>query len=338
MSEITPNIAAFVAIAGAGLGVLTNPRDNRLGLLLGGATALVIAGTRNGWPMAAPIAAVLLVRIVGRRGEDGSGWTFWTGFAAPTLLLFGLRILSIPVPFYEQWRFAIRPETLMSRTSVVATTALIAVGGASIEWLLAGRGQRPSRAIRVLAWSGAGWMGAMLLLSAFVELPRVQPIETVSAAGPLAYVQHVLTSALSQPRVSGADFLLWTSFVGGFGWIDTLLPQSFVASLTIVLSAAAIYLLVHVARNDDPRLGTGLLLIAGGVLVGLIGCALGAYGLQRNVHGRYMIGNYLVILALLGALPLWAKLGRVRSELVVLAVALAGHAVALSVIASRYFG
>jgi hypothetical protein len=337
MSEITPNLVAFVLIAFAAGGLLLNPDDDRIGMILGLSAALVAAGTRNGWPLAALVAALLCARIMARFGSAGPSLRFWAAFAAPTLVLFGTGILSVPIPSYDQWRLPVRPEILMNRAAVVTATAATAALGLAIEWALCRptlKAAVPLGPFRVVTGAVAAWIVAMLVASPFVQLPLMQAID----AGPADYVWRVLMTIVTTPRVTGPDFLLWTSFLGTFGWVDTQLPELMRTALTVAASLAGAWLLRGISRDPDARRSAVVCLAGAGILASLVGCALGAYGMHRAVHGRYMLGPYLAAIGLLGALPIWGKLGRARAETVVLTMTLAIHAVSARVILERYFG
>src|SRR5206468_508595 len=105
-------------------------------------------------------------------------------------------------------------------------------------------------------------------------------------------------------RLTHTDLLLGSAFWAGFGWIDTVLPSSVVAGLTALTSLALISSGLTVARRQSTRQALWLALLASGAVVSLAAYALAAFSVNRNLHGRYVMGLYLCMLSLAWAIPL----------------------------------
>ena len=344
MSEISPNIVAFILLAYAAASMLVTPDNEGTGLLLGLATALIAAGTRSSWPLAAVVGGLLAARVISRRDESGRPW-FWVFFAGPVLLLFGCGVLRVPQPLYDQWHLpGLDPRASFQARTIIGATALTAIAGYGFEraWaLLRRRTGLGLGAFRLASMGGALGIGATLVASLFLQLPATPELEGLHSIGLWSYIRGVLASVLTTARVGDSDFFVWTSFLSGFGWLDTALPQRLVAALTVLGAGAAIWLLVAVARDKDDRRAAILAFAGLGIVAGVVGCAVGSYGLNRNIHGRYLLGPYLVAIALLSVAPVLSPVrrlsGGVRAS-ALLALMLAIHAVAACVILRRYFG
>jgi hypothetical protein len=335
---------AFILIGYAAAAMLADADHAWTGLLLGTATALLAAGTRSGWPLAGAIGGLLAARIVSRAGQSAGGPWFWGGFAGPFVLLLGSGLFYVPQPGFDQWHLpGLDSRAAVSTVTVVASSiALAAIGyGAERAWVMLG----PRMAARLYVFrpvvvAGAIGIALTLAASAAVQLPVIPPIEGLSP-DLRNYVGRVLLSVLTIARVSGADFFAWTSFLGAFGWLDTLLPPRLLTGLTVLGSLSAIWLLVSAARDADGRRGAIAVLAGLGILASVAGCAIGSYGLNRNIHGRYLLGPYVVAIALLCNAPMLAPVrwlsGTARASALVVFV-LAVHAIAVWVVLGRYFG
>jgi len=344
MSEITWNIVAVILIGYAAAAVLSNPDAGWPGLLLGAAAALLAAGTRAGWPMGAAIAAVAAARIVSRSPESGAAPWFWVGFVVPTCLLFGGGLLRVATPWYNQWHLpGFDPRVPVRTMTVMAATAIAGLVGFGVEraWVFITRRMTIGlTAFRLVTAAMALWMGLTLLLSMFVPLPSIPGIEGTTSMGLREYVVRMLMSVLTTPRAAGADFFGWTTFLSGFGWIDTFVPQRLLTALTVVGALAAMWLLTVLSGEKDGRRSATVAVVSAGIIVSVIGSGIGAYGLNRNLHGRYLLGPYLVGIALLCSGPALLPIRRIPAAVrtfVLLAAVLAVHVVAIWVVVGRYF-
>jgi hypothetical protein len=349
MSELTLTIVAFV-VAGHGAVLLLGGAPGRVtGPLLGVAVALIAAGPRSGWPSLVAVAALAAGRLFSAAGErtrpPADTLWFWSGLAAPGLVLFGTRLLWIPAPFYEQWHLTrFDPRAGISSAAFLLALSGGACCGALGEWLL----RRAAAIPRVLAYvaracaaSGAVAIGATLVWSTWVQLPTLKTVESVAPASALAYVQSVLVPLATWARVRGFDFLTWTSLWGGFGWADAILPATVISIVTVLAAAAAMVTLIVAARAADGR--RPLIIVCGvaGLAASAAAVALSSYGLHRNVHGRYLLGAYLIGLCLLVAPAVLAPGRRVppaARAAALLALCCGLHAFSLMFLLERYFG
>jgi hypothetical protein len=294
--------------------------------------------------MAATIAAAAAARIVAGSPQDERRWTFWTGFAAPTVLLFGTRVFHVPAPSFNQWHLAgVDVRAAIPSSWIIGVVATFGVLGYVIEraWLaLVRRTGVTPRYFRLMAAGLAVWIAGTLVLSLFVQFPSMPTLEAVREMPLRDYLVRLLYCVVTTPRLRGPDFFGWTTFLSGFGWLDTFLPERLLSIITAAGAALAIWLLASTAVERDGRRAAVVTIVAAGALITVIGCGIGAYGLNRTLHGRYLLGPYLAGIGLLGAGPAILPARRMTPAAytsVLLACVLGIQAAALWVIAARYF-
>jgi multisubunit Na+/H+ antiporter MnhG subunit len=176
------------------------------------------------------------------------------------------------------------------------------------------------------------------------EMPALRAFNPVSRPPLGEYLRVALASIFTSVRLRHPDLLLSTSFWGGFGWVDTLLPEPLVTGLVIVSALLALRLAIGVARKDDERRAVWIGLLAAGWTAAIVLTTMASYFLNRNLHGRYLLGVYLTVLAVAWTAPVIARLQRGRAPAPPTVVVMAGltavaalHAFALTVILRRYF-
>lgn len=351
MSELTLTIFAFV-VAGYGAVLLLEPSGaagRAAGPLLGVAIALVAAGPRSGWPSLVAVAALGAGRMLSapreRTRSPGDTLWFWSGLAVPGIVLFGTRLLWIPSPSYDQWHLtSVDPRAGISSASFLLALSGGACCGALGEWLL-GRVVSIPRALayvaRACAAAGAVAIAATLAWSTWARLPMLKTVESVAPDSALAYVQSVLVTLGTWARVSGFDFLTWTSLWGGFGWADAILPAAAISIVTVLAAGAAMLTSIAAARSADGRQAVVIVCGVAGLAASAAAAALSSYGLHRNVHGRYLIGACVIGLCLLVAPAVLAPGRRVPPWVratALLAFCGGVHAFALMFLLEKYFG
>jgi hypothetical protein len=344
MSEITWSITAFLLIGFACASLLADGGSAWTGLALGTAAALLAAGTRAGWPTAAAIAAAGAARIIANPLQSGRPALFWSGCVGPTVLLFGTGLLHVSAPWYNQWHLpGLDPRLPVHSGWVIG--AVVILGGVGyageVAWSRVMRrcGGLPPF-VSAVGTAFAVWIAATLVLSVFVQLPSMPTLETATEMPLRQYLVGLLKCIITTPRAAGADFFAWTTFLSGFGWLDTFLPQRLLSVLTMIGSVNAIWLLTTIAVQRDSRRGAIVAIVTVGALVAILGSGVGAYGLNRTLHGRYLLGPYLAVIGLLSAGPAILRVDRARPlarTSLLLACVLGVHAAALWTIAGRYF-
>jgi hypothetical protein len=339
-------------------------RAHFLGLPLGLVAALIFAGGRSGLPLAPVFAALAAARALLGSPEDASAGPaarraviFWVGL--------GLGLASFPLLSTDALRNGLWPgdasavpDRFKAVAEVLRDNPMLAVVAAPIGFLLelatawvrrrlGPPGRIITTSVRVLAYGAAAAVAVSLILSATgVAYPTLSLLESSASASARTYALEAVKVALTGARLSGHDLLLSLSFWEGFGWVDTLPGDGFVTVLVVLASAAAIGMLVCVARAGHVRRAVWLLVLAGGWVASLVLYAVSSYYLHRNLHGRYLIGLYLPILATcvtsVALAPRLTRFDRLRRlgigrEWLLASAAIAIHAWALRFILLRYF-
>ena len=344
-SEITFTLAAFVLAGYAAFALAMNVSSRWCGPMLGLALALVAAGPRNGWPVLPTVAALAASRLATRAAVEtprADTIRFWGGLAAPAVILFASGLLWIPSPFYEQWRLTeFDPRAGLSSGSFLAGLLAGALVGGLLErfarsmpFLSRGVGS----IARVLSVLTGITIVATIATSIWIDLPVVPPVEATPPASALSYMRSVLAAVTTAVRVRGFDFLTWTSLWGGYGWANAILPQPAVAIVTVAGAFAAVATLSRAARQHHGAMATVVMLGLLGILVSIAATAVSSFGLQRNVHGRYLLGPCIIGLCLLAA-PWWTRESRRGARTAVLFGLCCGlHAYAIGFLLEKYFG
>ena len=344
LTESTWTLVGFVLVAYAGAAMVGNAATVSAGGALGVALALIYSGSRSGWPMGGVIAAICAVRVVvGSRSRQDS-LRFWAMVALPSIILVGSGFLRVPTPSYNQWHLTgLDPAAPFNSGMLLLATALGATAGYGAERLrerIGGLG-RSLTFFRLGVIGLAAWFMATLVASLFVPMPTIPWLDGNATMTMKDYLRQVLASTTTIARVGKTDFFVWDSFLAGFGWLDVFLPHPAITAVTLALVVSAIVTLVAVARERDGRRSAALVLIFAGVLLAITGSAVGAYAMNRNLHGRYLQGPYLSAIAVLcGGLALLPSSGRFTSAaraVALLAVMLVSQGFSLSTVVARYF-
>ncbi|MFZ4599718.1 MAG: hypothetical protein ACOYNN_13820, partial [Terrimicrobiaceae bacterium] len=153
-----------------------------------------------------------------------------------------------------------------------------------------------TRVVTVLQWVAVASMATLGMAAVLLPTLPIPDIQGQPLRDGLAeYVFRVLYSFLEGFGPGGADPFVTTSFWGLFGWLDTPLPDwmlgvmRFGCGLGVVLFVAAI--------SWEGGILTSLALVGSvAAMVAVIGG--GYFFVDYNVHGRYLIGVYLLMLVL----------------------------------------
>jgi hypothetical protein len=354
VSEFSLLADVYILLA-ASLSVLVadRPEAHRTGILFGAATAVALLGGRSAAPLLPLVAAAAAGRaLLGSSTPRGNGLgearIFWGGCAAG-LALFPAFATGVytggvwPADAHPAagWFRSIAESIRFHPALVLAIPAF----GLAIEALMIRvKGARVGIPTRLALTRLGGYaLAGMVVLSLAGSLVHAYPTlatrETAPPATPMAYTGQVVAVGLTALRLTNTDLLLGSSFWGGFGWIDTVLPSPVVAGLIALTSLALIVSGLTVARRHSSRQALWLVLVATGAVASLAAYAWSAYYVNRNLHGRYVMGLYLSMLPLAWAIPL-TRVGphqALRLRYLLLAVVAAVHAYALPFILRRYF-
>ncbi|MEX2662739.1 MAG: hypothetical protein WD227_12485, partial [Vicinamibacterales bacterium] len=347
VSELTWPIVGFVLLGGALVALFASGAGMAAGVAIGVSAALFAAGPRSAWPMAPMIAAVLAGRVLLRPAATlRETALFWTAVAAPVLILFGTGVLFVPGQLYEQWRFeGFQPARGASNLAVAGGALVVAVAGLGLERLWTTFAARVwsarwiTGAVRVLAGIAALGIAGVAAASLFVALPHLPKVHLWTGSA-REFVTHVATTVLTAGRLTDLDLLTWTSFMGTFGWIDTLLPDGLNVAVTAAWALAGVALLLWVMRKGDTVRGVWVGLVAAGFIVAVAVSAAGLFGMGRSLQGRYLLGAYTVVLMLAGSAPaLMLRSAYINRWALALVAGIAlVHGITITVLLHRYFG
>ena len=193
-----------------------------------------------------------------------------------------------------------------------------------------------------LLWVMRIGVTAIFLLGTLRPNWHLPNIETTIDFDAKRYLYLCVRTFIKDMGFASPDFYITTSFWAGFGWLDVPMPGWFVGGISaiplMVLSAA-----VWSGKKITYR---HLVLVGGSafaLLSYLLVLAWLAFKVPVNLHGRYLIGFYILYLMQIGLVLKW--LCEDRSEVFVrnvfsigLSLAFIFHGVSAYYILIRYFG
>ncbi len=360
----TAILCSVYVLLGASLAVvsLDGPRAHWAGLPLGLATGLMLAGGRSPWPLTVLVSAILLGRVLlgprGSRREIRDALVFWGGLGLGAAVFFlalddAYRMMTETYAIYFT-RFV--PEGLRGlglwllahpsvATSLVLCGATLEVVLGPLRTRLAARLEPDARRIVPLVANAlAAAVILSLLGSLFFAYPQL-PLQPLAAPERLGAVLRTMATMF---RLTEPNFSLASSFWVGFGWLDTMPRPALQGLLTALVGLALAMRLRHIARYRQVRRFLWMLLVAAGAVAALVLYTLSTQDKVTALQGRYLIGWYLAVLAVIGgALVLDHRApmdtgdppgseGSTRAAFL-LVVAGAVHVYCLSFILKRYF-
>jgi len=352
VTSVSVLFAAIVMIM-----VLGGRQLHWLGWLLGLVTSALVIGARNSLPMMPLVATTLVLRIVLSRDRSvRSAGIFWGGFGLGASLYW----LVIAQPHLD----AIH-ETLDGVRRLLPAALVPALGSLTQPWfpLVAaaagwlaevslGRAiARLSTAARPALTTATRFVPIGLAVAVIVSLAgsfwwEYPVVESIQGDGRLplkGYLEQVAGAALTSFRLTRPGLLLSSSFWVGFGWLDTIPGPTFVGFLVAATAVALIGLLLHISRRADVSRFVALSIIGLGLVVTFGGYAYASYAALTNLHGRYLLGWYLTMIAIFWT---WPAIAPSRSattgppwlrSVVLAAVIVFVHAYSLTFILRRYF-
>jgi hypothetical protein len=193
-------------------------------------------------------------------------------------------------------------------------------------------------AARAVGYVMVAAVALSLMASLFFNFPTLATRETAMPPTVGAYVTQVLLVALTSLRLARPDLLLGASFWGGFGWIDAVLPAAMVTALTAIVAAGLILTGRSIAHRRDIRQTLWVLMLGAGGTASLAAYAVSNYFLNRNLHGRYLVGLYVCTVLAAWTIPiLESERSKTLVHFLVVGSVIAIHAYALPFVLLRYF-
>lgn len=328
-----------------------------LGWPLGLVTSALVIGARNSLPMMPLVATTLVLRVVMSRDRSGRpAGIFWGGFGLGASLYW----LVIAQPHLD-----VIHETLDGVRRLLPAALAPAVGAMTQPWfplLAAAAGwlaevrlgpviarlstaSRPAltTATRIIPIGLAVAVIVSLIGSFWWEYPVVESIQGDGRLPLKQYLEQVAGAALTSFRLTRPGLLLSSSFWVGFGWLDTIPGPTFVGFLVAATAVAWIGLLLHIARQADVSRFAALAIMGLGLVVTFAGYTYASYAALTNLHGRYLLGWYLTMIAIFWTWPAIAPSRSTapgspwRRSMVLSAVIVFVHAYSLTFILRRYF-
>jgi hypothetical protein len=360
-SESALLTSAYVLLASSlAVMFLDGPRAHGAGFPLGLSTGLMLAGGRSAWPLAALVAAALVARVLlGPAREEGylrAAVIFWAGFVLGGSTFYLLlndpyRAMLLKFAAFAPPRLRPLHAWLIEHPSgIFGLAALAATAEVSLGRLrrrVAGAwGPAAGTGVRFAGFALAGAVVVSLLGSLVLSYPNLElkPVQPLSSGG---FVTRILATTATMFRLRDPNFLLFSTFWAGFGWLDTMPDPVFLSFLALLTAICLISLLLHLARHREVRRFLWFLALGLGSMAALVIYALSIYNLPMALHGRYLIGWYLPVLATIaggvvladapGAQGPWPSVRRVPRPVPLLVLSGLVHTYCLCFILWRYF-
>lgn len=350
LSEFALLTDAYILFAASVCVLLADgPMVHRIGFPLGASIALALLSGRSAAPILPLFLAALTARVLlgQRNGTPRTTATFW--------LTCGAGLAVFPAFVSDAFSRGLWPgDTAMGaagwfrqtaellRTHPALLLASVPIGYAAELLVQRLRPMRDAARARAAARAAGYALAAVVVLSLALSLvvpfPSLATREVSSPPNVAAYVFRVLIVGLTSLRLARPDLLLSSSFWGGFGWIDAVLPAGVVIALTTIVAAGLILTGVSIARRRDIRQMFWVLMLGAGGTAALAAYAVANFFVNRNLHGRYLVGLYLATLLAAWTVPILDGPRSVAKVcFLVVAVVVAIHAYALPFVLLRYF-
>ncbi len=358
VSNHAPGVVAYALVAtGCLILFLDGPRAHIGGVPLGLGLALAIASTRSALPMVVmgAIVAATHALLGSREKRLASAVIFWGGLGAGALALWEWHTDSYASGLLSDiGRTAPRIGWIAAfmASHPELTAAAGVTGVVCLAWMAATARRGMGVAGRALVMRAAGpvcvsgmlAVAACLVASIFVRLPHLEPAAGASPALVTTYAMQALAAAATPFRFRDPDFLMSTTFWGAFGWVDTILPNGVLLLLSLSTAAATIVMLRGLWVARDARRLCWLAALTAGFFATVGVYAVAVFWSAPDLHGRYLIGVYLIALLIAWSPALRADGGvptsRAAADWIAATawlVLIVGHAAGLLTIVTRYF-
>ncbi len=280
-----------------------------IGLLIGAGLAAAMVATRSTGSIAALLAFLLLSRNLFERLPLERSAAFWLATGVSFFAVMQLpdthyqesMVLSIRDVFARVGVAGLAPSLTQAQGFLASLFVVLLLVEVAIQRSLSKFS--PHRQIewnQRAAYVLAAAIATCILVAANISPGPLANNEIKTPLLGLDYVRPVIIRFLDQVfPISAPDFFLSTSFWGGFGWLDRLLPGPLMFVLKMVPLAALITFGVAAIRGTGAR--TAWLKMSVYFFAAIFLVAVNAYLTTRleetiNIHGRYLIVAYLLFL------------------------------------------
>jgi hypothetical protein len=142
-------------------------------------------------------------------------------------------------------------------------------------------------------------LGALLFCSLLLPLLKpdrtIPDIEVLSRLPLLSYIKKVLHVTGGFLNFGHHDFYGVMSFFGGYGWLETIPSQAYVSGLIAILVAGILCSVVFDYSRRENSTSMVFCLLFGMALISLTLNTAANYYVPQNLHGRYLIGYFLLV-------------------------------------------
>ncbi|MEO8204270.1 MAG: hypothetical protein ABI630_10420, partial [Betaproteobacteria bacterium] len=231
--------------------------EGAVGLLVGGGMAIAMLSTRSALPMASILGFLVVARILFGTRSLGRTVVFWLGIGVSMLAILQLADAAYREKLDEGLREVLASRNLPGASFSSMRIALVglAITLPGLEALIGFVRQRLSA--RFLLADGARafygvaiGLSACVLVAANISPGALADNEIRHPLLGLTYVRPVTLRFVDQLfPLSIPDFFLASSFWGGFGWLDRLLPAPIVFFIKMAPLAGLAACGVHAARH-----------------------------------------------------------------------------------------
>lgn len=295
--------------------VLDGPTSHYMGLPLGLGAAAIVLTTRSALPMSALVIAILVTRaMLGSRDSNRNIFTasvFWGGLAVAVAWFFAVvtvphltRILETATQVFAR-RAALWPPLAWALAHPWLVGVVLAPAAGWIIEVAAGPSRRwLSRfvpavrfGVSALCCAAIGAIVLSLVGSLWWDYPDVQNIQSRSRPGLRHYVGQVVLGMATMFRLQDSSTFLSDSFWAGFGWLDTIPGDWFIAILVTLTAVSLIALLLQTAETGNGRRTGWLIAFACGSVATFAFYAFSSLQIASNLHGRYLMPWYVAAVA-----------------------------------------
>lgn len=305
---------ALTVVTGLGLAIFLRGRKcDWCGLLLGLASSLLLLTATTGSTLLAWTLAMLVARVVlalsDRQVTFRSAALYWFGLAlglAPLLLFAHSEEFELLAKAFGKFASMVGLPQALSDTLTKAPALCVLSAAAAFIGMLVEYGASRLRPIaRRIADTAAlfslriiaVFFALFLLLSAFQNFSQVP--KELSIIGAHEYMRLAIAGLLSAFTFREPDIMLSLTFWSGFGWHDAFFPGWLVRLLAGTTGIGILLAMIRVHRDPDRSIRL-LCHIAGAFFVAvsiIVLISSGISGGHPNVHGRYLISFYLLMLS-----------------------------------------